>query len=143
MCLPQDVVKFVFADVNYSRCFCISVLLPSGELCCRLMADSDSWYDNRRRGRRQLPHSTSRSLLRSPQGNVTFRRSMLDGDAHDKVEELTTSLKATSEVLTTADRMLEHYKQINTDQDDEIQRVTQIFLLYVLSQAFGDLGGCI
>jgi hypothetical protein len=51
---------------------------------------------------------------------------MLDDDARDKVQDLTTSLRATSEVLTTADRMLEHYRNINNDQDEEIRRVRKI-----------------
>lgn len=51
---------------------------------------------------------------------------MLDDDTLDKVQDLTTSLRATSEVLTTADRMLEHYRNINTDQDEEIRRVRKL-----------------
>ena len=41
----------------------------------------------------------------------------------DKVEDLAASLHATSEVLSTADRMLEHYRDINVEQDDEIVKV--------------------
>lgn len=90
------------------------------------MADSDSWHDDT-----DLPHSSRRrslrtNHLRSPRRNATFRRSMLDDDARDKVQDLTTSLRATSEVLTTADRMLEHYRNINNDQDEEIRRVRKI-----------------
>jgi hypothetical protein len=54
---------------------------------------------------------------------------VLDNDARDKVQDLTTSLRATSEVLTTADRMLEHYRSINNDQDEEIKKVRRIGVL--------------
>ena len=43
----------------------------------------------------------------------------------DKVDELAASLNATSEVLTTADHMLEHYRDLNKEQDAEIARVSQ------------------
>jgi hypothetical protein len=54
---------------------------------------------------------------------------VLGDSARDKVQDLTTSLRATSEVLTTADRMLEHYRSINNDQDEEIKRVRRIGVL--------------
>lgn len=41
----------------------------------------------------------------------------------DKVEDLAASLQATTEVLSTADRMLEHYRDINVEQDEEIAKV--------------------
>ena len=52
----------------------------------------------------------------------------------DKVEDLAASLQATTEVLSTADRMLEHYRDINVEQDEEIAKVclvkwTEILIL--------------
>jgi len=44
----------------------------------------------------------------------------------DKVEDLAASLQATSEVLSTADRMLEHYRDINVEQDEEIVKVSSL-----------------
>lgn len=41
----------------------------------------------------------------------------------NKVDELAASLHATSEVLTTADHMLEQYRDMNKEQDAEIARV--------------------
>ncbi|KAM7440247.1 hypothetical protein ABFA07_010550 [Porites harrisoni] len=41
----------------------------------------------------------------------------------DKVEDLAASLQATTEVLSTADRMLEHYRDINVEQDEEIAKL--------------------
>lgn len=41
----------------------------------------------------------------------------------NKVDELAASLNVTSEVLTTADHMLEHYRDLNKEQDAEIARV--------------------
>ena len=41
----------------------------------------------------------------------------------EKVEDLAASLQATTEVLSTADRMLEHYRDINVEQDEEIAKV--------------------
>ena len=43
----------------------------------------------------------------------------------NKVDELAASLHATSEVLSTADNMLEHYRDLNREQDVEIARVSQ------------------
>ena len=87
------------------------------------MADSDSWHEGT-----DLPRSSRRRFvrtnhLRSPHRSSGLRRSMLEDDTVDKVQDLTTSLRATAEVLTTADRMLEHYRNINTDQDEEIRKV--------------------
>lgn len=44
----------------------------------------------------------------------------------DKVEDLAASLQATTEVLSTADRMLEHYRDINVEQDEEIAKVCPV-----------------
>jgi len=41
----------------------------------------------------------------------------------NKVDDLAASLHATSEVLTTADHMLEHYRDLNKEQDAEIARL--------------------
>eukprot|EP00795_Rhopilema_esculentum_P013310 gene13310-4154_t len=41
----------------------------------------------------------------------------------NKVDELAASLHATSEVLSTADNMLEHYRDLNREQDVEIARL--------------------
>ena len=48
---------------------------------------------------------------------------MENGHVAKRVEDLAASLQATSEVLSTADRMLEHYRDINVEQDDEIAKV--------------------
>ena len=90
------------------------------------MADSDSWHDDTDHPRSSRRRPLRTSHLRSPRRNATLGQSMLDDDARDKVQDLTTSLRATSEVLTTADRMLEHYRSVNNDQDDEIRRVRKI-----------------
>ena len=87
------------------------------------MADSDLWHDDTDLPRSSRRRSLRTDHLRSPRTNAPLRRSMLSDDARDKVQDLTTSLRATSEVLTTADRMLEHYRSINNDQDEEIRRV--------------------
>ena len=87
------------------------------------MADSDSWNGATDRPRSSRRRSLRTSNLRSPRKDATLRQSMLDDDARNKVQDLTASLRATSEVLTTADRMLEHYRSINNDQDEEIRKV--------------------
>ena len=93
------------------------------------MADSDSWHDDTDLSRSSRRRPLRTSHLRSPRRNATLKRSVLDNDARDKVQDLTTSLRATSEVLTTADRMLEHYRSINNDQDEEIKKVRRIGVL--------------
>lgn len=50
-------------------------------------------------------------------------RSRGGGVVAEKVEDLAASLQATTEVLSTADRMLEHYRDINVEQDEEIAKV--------------------
>jgi len=47
----------------------------------------------------------------------------MGGVVADKVEDLAASLQATTEVLSTADRMLEHYRDINVEQDEEIAKL--------------------
>ena len=47
----------------------------------------------------------------------------MGGVVAEKVEDLAASLQATTEVLSTADRMLEHYRDINVEQDEEIAKV--------------------
>ena len=106
------------------------------------MADSDSWLDETDLPRSSRRRSLRTNHLRSPRTNPTLRRSVLSDDARDKVQDLTTSLRATSEVLTTADRMLEHYRSINNDQDEEIRRVRiikQTFYLVKISQLAASL----
>lgn len=51
----------------------------------------------------------------------------------DKVEDLAASLQATTEVLSTADRMLEHYRDINVEQDEEIAKVCPVKCTEVLT----------
>ena len=50
----------------------------------------------------------------------------------NKVDELAASLNVTSEVLTTADHMIEHYRDLNKEQDAEIARVCQDRSFYIL-----------
>ena len=54
---------------------------------------------------------------------VASTRSRMGGVVAEKVEDLAASLQATTEVLSTADRMLEHYRDINVEQDEEIAKV--------------------
>ena len=49
----------------------------------------------------------------------------------DKVDELAASLNATTEVLSTADHMLDHYRDLNKDQDIEIARVCIYIYIYI------------
>ena len=53
----------------------------------------------------------------------TSLRPKMGGVVAEKVEDLAASLQATTEVLSTADRMLEHYRDINVEQDEEIAKV--------------------
>lgn len=54
---------------------------------------------------------------------VASLRPKMGGVVAEKVEDLAASLQATTEVLSTADRMLEHYRDINVEQDEEIAKV--------------------
>ena len=54
----------------------------------------------------------------------------------NKVDDLAASLHATSEVLTTADHMLEHYRDLNKEQDAEIARVCFSKSRQSISKAF-------
>lgn len=61
----------------------------------------------------------------SPPCHASSSRSRIGGGVvAEKVEDLAASLQATTEVLSTADRMLEHYRDINVEQDEEIAKVT-------------------
>lgn len=64
------------------------------------------------------PPSPARHASRAPSS-----RSRVGGVVADKVEDLAASLQATTEVLSTADRMLDHYRDINVEQDEEIAKV--------------------
>ena len=64
------------------------------------------------------PASPPRHASRTATG-----RSRMGGVVADKVDDLAASLQATTEVLSTADRMLEHYRDINVEQDEEIAKV--------------------
>ena len=64
------------------------------------------------------PPSPSRHASRA-----VSSRPRTGGMVVDKVEDLAASLQATTEVLSTADRMLEHYRDINVEQDEEIAKV--------------------
>lgn len=80
-----------------------------------------------------------RTLLRpkSPPTRRTVR--MMSGTGvhvADKVDDLTASLQATSEVLSTADRMLEHYRDINVEQDDEIVKVCALICVLKFTLEF-------
>ena len=93
-------------------------------------ADESGSYD------RPMSHPTRRSSLRVSQlqqppprsgrlGASRPRMSSGGAGSHvaEKVEDLAASLQATTEVLSTADRMLEHYRDINVEQDEEIAKV--------------------
>lgn len=58
-------------------------------------------------------------------------KSRLGGVVADKVDDLAASLQATTEVLSTADRMLEHYRDINVEQDEEIAKVCVTYSLCI------------
>ena len=45
----------------------------------------------------------------------------------DKIEDLTHSLHRTTDVLSTADRMLDHYRNLNQEQEHEIARVRKVY----------------
>lgn len=64
------------------------------------------------------PASPPRHASRTATG-----RSRMGGVVADKVDDLAASLQATTEVLSTADRMLEHYRDINVEQDEEIAKL--------------------
>ncbi|XP_027038834.1 centrosomal protein of 128 kDa-like isoform X3 [Pocillopora damicornis] len=60
----------------------------------------------------------------SPPRHASSSRSRIGGGVvAEKVEDLAASLQATTEVLSTADRMLEHYRDINVEQDEEIAKL--------------------
>lgn len=106
-----------------------------------LMADSDPWDDSDQHEIPQTARRHQRSLRAShlhsqpPHSrNPSNRRSRIGDDLGEKVQDLTSSLRATSEVLSTADRMLEHYRCINDDQDEEIRRVCELQLYYATNQ---------
>ena len=67
------------------------------------------------------PPSPSRHASRA-----VASRPRTGGMVVDKVEDLAASLQATTEVLSTADRMLEHYRDINVEQDEEIAKVCPV-----------------
>ena len=97
------------------------------------MADSGPWDGSDQRKAPQSSRRPQRSLRvshlsgRSPRRHEgSSRRSRVGSDVGEKVQDLTSSLKATSEVLSTADRMLEHYRYINDDQDEEIRKVLMV-----------------
>ena len=99
-----------------------------------LMADSGPWDDSDQREASQSSRRPQRSLRvshlsgRSPRRHEgSSGRSRVGSDVGKKVQDLTSSLKATSEVLSTADRMLEHYRYINDDQDEEIRKVGEMW----------------
>ena len=91
------------------------------------MADSGPWDDSDRHessGRHQRRPLWVSHLGRSPRQRGTSSRSKVDHDADGELQDMTSSLRASSEVLSTADRMLDHYRSINEDQDEEIRRVS-------------------
>ncbi len=56
-----------------------------------------------------------------------------------KVDELAASLHATTDVLSTADRMLGHYRDLNREQDAEISRVSKLNLISMHGTAYNRL----
>ncbi|XP_032240279.2 centrosomal protein of 128 kDa isoform X2 [Nematostella vectensis] len=95
------------------------------------MASTGPWDESESSGSRpgtRLPprRSTLRvSHLRDTPSQRRARNSapMMANSVVDKVDDLAASLQATSEVLSTADRMLEHYRDLNIEQDDEINKL--------------------
>ena len=69
------------------------------------------------------PYPRPPSPLRHASRTAAPKSSRLGGVVADKVDDLAASLQATTEVLSTADRMLEHYRDINVEQDEEIAKV--------------------
>lgn len=45
----------------------------------------------------------------------------------DKLDDLTSSLHRTTDVLSSADRMIDHYRDLNREQEHEIARVIFVF----------------
>lgn len=68
------------------------------------------------------PYARPPSPPRHP-ARAASSRPKMGGAVAEKVEDLAASLQATTEVLSTADRMLEHYRDINVEQDEEIAKV--------------------
>ena len=68
------------------------------------------------------PYTRPPSPPRHP-SRASSSKSRMGGVVAEKVEDLAASLQATTEVLSTADRMLEHYRDINVEQDEEIAKV--------------------
>ncbi|XP_020626136.1 centrosomal protein of 128 kDa-like isoform X4 [Orbicella faveolata] len=68
------------------------------------------------------PYARPPSPPRHPSRAASSRPKM-GGVVAEKVEDLAASLQATTEVLSTADRMLEHYRDINVEQDEEIAKL--------------------
>ncbi|XP_078345050.1 uncharacterized protein LOC144630560 isoform X3 [Oculina patagonica] len=68
------------------------------------------------------PYARPPSPPRHP-SRAASSRSRMGGVVAEKVEDLAASLQATTEVLSTADRMLEHYRDINVEQDEEIAKL--------------------
>ena len=50
-----------------------------------------------------------------------------NGLIEQKVTDLTESLYRTTDVLSTADRMIDHYRDLNREQEHEIARVNTRF----------------
>ncbi|XP_065656560.1 trichohyalin isoform X2 [Hydra vulgaris] len=50
---------------------------------------------------------------------------MLSGDVTDRIGDLTESLNRTTEILSTADRMMDHYRNLNREQEFEIARLQE------------------
>ena len=81
------------------------------------------------------PYARPPSPPRHPSRAASSRPKM-GGVVAEKVEDLAASLQATTEVLSTADRMLEHYRDINVEQDEEIAKVE------LAVSAFNELQTC-
>lgn len=71
------------------------------------------------------PYARPPSPPRHP-SHAASSRPKMGGVVAEKVEDLAASLQATTEVLSTADRMLEHYRDINVEQDEEIAKVEHV-----------------
>lgn len=59
-----------------------------------------------------------------------------NGLIEQKVNDLTESLYRTTDVLSSADRMIDHYCDLSREQEHEIARVNQKFLILSTTKLF-------
>jgi hypothetical protein len=56
-----------------------------------------------------------------------------DEGISEKITDLTESLYRTTDVLSSADRMIDHYRDLNREQEHEIARVCTVYILVLLA----------